>query len=229
MTTIINGRPGILTGKSATPRIVFKGVGDNAYLPGGKIINGALSGDPLNTENVRVLRAGLMMGIITSSGLYAPSVIGVTTAAYTSGGTTLTVSAATATEIVRRVGSSGSLKAIGPPTAAGTVAETSVTFSAVNTSTGAITVTSLGVDKVAGTFVTAADGSQTMVTVIPDGFGLKVTDRDGSSVNIDFPRVPYCGLLNASQIINWPSDTSIRAWIETKMNAHGQFVFDNNY
>lgn len=229
MSQVIVGRPGILTGKLATPRIVFKGTSDSAFLPGGKIIDGSKSGDPLNTENVRILRAGLLMGIVTASGKYAPSIIGATTAAYTSGGTTLTVSAATATELARRIGSSGTFKAVGPPSAAGTVAATTVTYSAVNTTTGAITVSDLGVNKISGTWIQGTDGSENMVSVIPDGFGLKVTDRDGTSVDIDFQRVPYCGILISANIINWPSDTSLRSWIQTKLNTYGKFTFDSNF
>ena len=231
----IPGLPGLRTVITSTPRIVFKGgVFDYMTLPQGKLIDGANSRDPGNTGNTNVLRAGLLMGKITSGGLYAPTILGVTTGAYTSGGTTLTVSAAQAAEIVRRVGSSGTgtLNCIGPPSAAGTVAKTAVTFSAVNTTTGDITVTSLGVNKIAGSFITAADGSETPLTLIPDTHGWLVTTPDGqTNVTIPFPQLPIAGTIISSQIINWPTDTSLQAWVRTNLStaSFGKFVFDDGY
>lgn len=213
----------------ATHKIVFRQVWHDT-LAGPRQIDGSKSRDAGNTGDLDVLRPGVLMGLITSSKKYAPSILGVTTGAYTSGGTTLSVSAATAVELARRIGSSGTgtFKAVGPPSAAGTVAATAVTYSAVNTSTGAITVTSLGVNKIAGTFITPADGSETPVTLIDDGYGVKVTDISGNDITVPWV-VPIAGVILAPQIVNWPSDTSLQAWIETNLNAHGQFVLDVNY
>lgn len=228
----VPGLPGVRSALTANHKIVFKQDGQ-AMLALGQKISGANSRDPTNTVDVTVLQPGLLMGKRTSGGFYAPSIIGVTTAAYTSGGTTLNVSAAAATEIVRRVGSSGTatLRAIGPPTAAGTVAVTSVTYSAVNTSTGDITVSSLGVDKIAGTFITAADGSQLPLTFIPDGYGICVVDLSGTSIDTEFPAFPISGVITSAQLVNWPSDTSLQSWIVSNLNgaAAGQFVFDHVY
>lgn len=229
------GLPGLSSVITSTPRIVFKGgVFDYMCLPQGKLIDGSKARDSGNTGNLNVLRAGLLLGKITSGGLYAPTILGVTSGSYTSGGTTLTVSAAQAVEIARRVGTSGTgtLKAIGPPTAAGTVASTSVTFSAINTTSGAITVTSLGVDKIAGTFITAADGSETPIVLIPDTHGILVTTPDGgTNLTVPFPQFPIAGTIISSQIINWPTDTSIQAWIRTNLStaSAGKFVFDDQY
>ncbi len=228
------GLPGIGTARTASHRSIFLQRSEN-FLAQGRWIDGTKSRDPGNVGDPQVLRAGLIMGKITSGGLYAPTILGVTSGAYTSGGTTLTVSAAQAVEIARRIGSSGTatLKAVGPPTAAGTVAATAVTFSAVNQTTGALTVTSLGVDKVAGTFITAADGSETPLSFIPDwDYGVRVTDIDGTSLaTVDFPKLPVSGIIDSSQFINWPSDTSLRAWIVANLNAAfgGQFIFDHPF
>lgn len=221
------GPPGIRAAYEAVHRRVMRGDPDH-WLPGGAVLDGSKARDAGNTNDVDVLRAGLLLGKLTSGGKLAPSILGVTTGAYTSGGTTLAVSAATAVEIARRVGTSGTgtLYAIGPPSAAGTVAATAVTFSAVNTSTGDITVTSLGVNKIAGTFITAADGSENPLTFIWDGTGVKVTDFDGTSQDVQLGKVPVGGTVIAEALVNWPSDTSLQAWIRDKLRANGNFVLD---
>lgn len=225
--------PGMTSARTASHRNIFLRAGSD-YLPGGRIIDGSESRDPGNTGNLGVLRAGLLMGQITSTGLYAPTIVGVLASAYTSGGVSLTVTAAQAVELDRLVGQSGTaeLVAIGPPSAAGTVATTDITHSAINTSTGVITVSSLGVNKIAGTFICVKDGRQTPITFIPDNdYGVPVTDQDGNSVDVSFPRMPITGVIDSSQIINWPSDTSLRSWIVASLNgaAGGQYVFDHIY
>lgn len=229
----VYGIPGLRSRQSATHGIIFR-QGLEYDLAGGKLIDGVNSRDPANNP-IYTLRPGLLMGKITATGLYAPSVIGVTTGAYTSGGTTLTVSLAQATEIVRRVGSSGTgtLNAIGPPSANGTVAVTAVTYSAVDPTTGNITVTSLGVNKVAGTFITAADGSQSPLTIIPDGYGYRVVDVDGiTNLTVPFDQFPIAGVILSSLLLPvYPSDTSLQAWIKTALSTSsgGKFIFDDTY
>lgn len=226
------GLPGVASGRQVTPRKVLVTDRGVQYIPGGVVIDGSKSGDPLNPDNVRHLRAGLLMGKITSGGKYAPAVLGVTTVAYTSGGTTLTVSAATATEIVRRIGSSGTFKTTGPPTAAGTVAVTTTTFSAVNTTNGAITVTSLGVDKVVGSVIQPTDGSETIRAIIADSrdaYGIRVIDEDNDSIDVPFPQPVVGGFLDASQIINYPADAALKTYIKAALNTYGNFLFDDNF
>src|SRR3972149_11095699 len=95
------GAPGVQSVRTATPRKVLLS-GDGAmYFPSSKVILGANARDPLNTGDLPVLRAGMAMGRVTSDNSYAPSIIGVTTAAYADGDLTITVGAATATEIAR--------------------------------------------------------------------------------------------------------------------------------
>ena len=156
--------------------------------PGSGVIDGSDSRDPGNTPNIDILRCGLLMARnATTPYQYAPWCNGVTTAAITGASTTINVSAAYATEIVRNIGSTGTFVLTGPSTA-GTTALTNnaarqktVTYSAVNTSTGDITVTALGavnqserirfniassggnlqltVQKTDGTFVTTANAA----------------------------------------------------------------------
>jgi hypothetical protein len=228
----VSGLPGIRATVTATPRIVFKQLSE-ADLAGGGIISGAASRDPGNTGDLGVLRAGLLMGKITASGKFAPALLG-TIAAYTSGGTELTVSAAVATEIERLVGQSGTaeLVAIGPPSANGTLAVTSVDHSAINTTTGVITVTSLGVNKVAGTFLAVNDGRHVPLTVLPDGFGVNVLSSADNTTSQDqyFSMLPIGGVLISENLLpSWPTDTSIQAWINSSLNTYGKFVLDHGY
>lgn len=232
------GLPGTKTKVETSPRNVF--LSGPELLPSGIVIDGSKSRDPLNTGHVDTLRDGLVLGKITASGMYAPTIIGVLTEAFDTDGsfnTTMMVSAATATEIVRRIGSSGTFKAIGPPTAAGVVASTTVTFSNVNTSTGAITVTDPNVDKIAGTFICATDGSEEPLGLLTgnNGTGVKVTDVDGNSVDVP-AQLAIGGMVAASGIINYPTDTSLLAWLKSKLNggdgtenAHGPFKFVDRF
>lgn len=340
----LTGLPGVGSTKTSGDRRVFMSSENGGYLPGGRIIKGSASRDPGNTGDVDVLRAGLLMGKITSGGLYAPAILGVSTEAITGASTTITVSAAVATEIVRRIGATGTFKFTGPPTASGTVRTVTVTYSAVNTTTGAITVTAIGVADVwtltapagqdagmyqlevttgkgtsaevtavtaalaanaitatvdaalealpnvgaagvaavysdptltltfasalgpvyvrvltdttndggvfeggwaavhtttgvdgrfiAGSFVQPTDGSETILTFIADGDGVRVTDQYGASQDQPFDRLPISGILDASQFLPvWPSDTSLRAHIVSALTASsgGKFVFNHPF
>jgi hypothetical protein len=226
----VSGLPGVRSTVTAEHRLVFR-QGWESYLAGGKIIDGSESRDAGNTGHLSRLRAGKLMGKITATGLYAPSVVGVLTAAYTSGGTELTVSAATAVEMDRIAGQSGTAEfvAIGPPSAAGTVAVTDVSHSAINTSTGAITVTDLAASKVVGTLIARKDGRQTPLTLIPDGYPWIVADGDGNSIDVYFDAFPIAGVIDPEQIIDWPADTSIQAWIRTNLStvSGGKFTFSD--
>lgn len=142
------GRPQVSTETLVTHRTVSR-QGFWTFLANGAIVDGSKTRDPGNSaDSTRTIRPGTLMGKITSGGKYANSVIGLSSGALASTGTTLTVSAAQAAELVRRVGASGTFKLTGPPTAAGTVRTVTVTYSAVNTSTGDITITAVGVNEV---------------------------------------------------------------------------------
>lgn len=230
MITPIRGTPGV---KAIVP-VEFKNVflGNwEWYLPGGKLIS-SNSRDSGNTGYVNVLRPGLLMGKQTSGGEYAPSILGISQNAYTSGGTTITVTAAQAVEIARRIGTSGNLTYVGPPSAAGTVAIiSSVAFSAINTTTGAITVTSLGVNLIAGGFVCSTDGTHLPLTMIPPGSGVNVFDSLGNAQDTPFERLPIGGTIETSQIPYYPTDTSLIQWVKDQLSktSAGKFVFSDTY
>ena len=241
-----NAVPGIGATRTATPRKLLLTEAGARYIPGGKVIDGALSRDPGNTGDVDVLRAGLVMGMVTASGKFAPSVLGVLQAAYdkdTTGGGALqlSVGAACATEIVRRIDTTGTFKLTGPPSAAGTVVVgTTVTYSAVNTTTGMVTISLLGADYIAGSWVQPTDGSEAPLAMIPDMYGLKVTDEDSVNLaSVEFAKALIGGTIDTSQVINIPSDTSLKRWLKAAINGHtvldgasevqGPFLFDDKY
>ena len=203
---------------------------DAEYLPKGLIIDGSGSRDPLNTSYLDYLRPGLVMGRITATGLYRPSIMGVLSVAYTTGGsgTSMTVSAATAVELARQ-GASGTFTLTGPPTAAGTVVSTTITYSAVNTSSGVITISATAANYVAGSFLGGVDGSQTPVSLIGNGQPIKVTDSLSASIDVEWPKPLTGGTLDSSQIVNYPSDTSLITWLEDALQERGRYVFDAKY
>jgi len=84
-----------------------------------------------------------------------------------------------------------------------------------------VTRTTTGVD---GRFVTAsliqpADGSETIRSMIPDGYGLVIPD---DSADIDFPQVPCAGTVDVAQVIDWPADASLKTYVRDALNANGQ-------
>ncbi len=229
----IIGLPGIQSERSAQPRRVLKNSVGAAYLPGGVVIDGSHSRDPANTGDVDVLRAGMVLGKVSATGFFAPSIIGVLPSAHTSSGTTvtaLTIGVANAVELVRRVGSSGTFKLTGPPSAAGTVAVTTVTYSAVDVVTGIVTITDIAVNKIAGSFIQAIDGSESPLCILDRGYGVKVTDSDAASADQGVAEALIAGVLDSSQIINFPSDTSLRTWLcDTQLNSQCHYTYDHKF
>jgi hypothetical protein len=228
--------------KTVASRMVTRGGWIPDILPVGKLIAGDASRDWTNNAPTDVgrLQAGLLMGKISTVvnslgtvGYYAPSILGVSANAYTSGGTSITVSVASAIEIVRRVGSSGNLNFIGPPTANGTLATITQAFSAVNTSTGVITITSLGANLVAGGLVCPTDGSQVPTTFIPNGTPVMVVDFDGTNITAqEFGELPIDGIVDPTQLLPvWPTDTSIQNYIKQNLSTlnGGKFIFSDGY
>ena len=122
----------------------------------------------------------------------------------------------TAAEIVRRIGASGTLKLSGPPTAGGTVATQSVAYSGVNTGTGAITITAGSADAVVGSLLQPVDGSEAIVTVLCDAWGVRVADQLGATrVDVfDGQLLAAGGTLNVAAVVNYPADASLKAWVK---------------
>ena len=59
--------------------------------------------------------------------------------------------------------------------------------------------------------------------------GLKVTDQDSEDISVSLPELIIGGQLDASQIINWPTDTSLIAWVKAALETTGiGYTFDDD-
>ena len=168
----VTGMPGVSAERLVAFKRLFRGYAEE-WLSGGKQIDGNFSRDPTNTGNVNVLQPGVVMGRIgAAGGAYAPSIYGFSTLALTGTGTTLTMGAATITEIARRKGLTGTFKITGPPAASGVVRTVTATYSALSTTTA--TITALGANEVQ-TLDFANSPAGTFTLTITDLNGLPTT------------------------------------------------------
>jgi hypothetical protein len=218
----ITGLTGYRTERTAEYRRVRTTDQGAQWLPGGVAISGSLSGDAGNTGNVDVLRPGKIMVKAASGGLYRNFIIGKTTAAYVDNDTTLTVGAATATEIARLIvvtGAAVDLAFIGPPSAAGTVAATAISVTAASGTT--LTIADLNLAKVTDSLLALPAAGYTAGTfcIVDDGTGIKLSDKDGNRINQPFPRPLIGGYVDESQILDWPADTSTVTYLKGLLNA----------
>lgn len=143
MLGVTTGLPGVgaVTYQSQPRNVFYQGEQFSRMLAGPLTIDGTACSNPDNSPYDWLLFAGTILGRNTATKKYETSIIGLTSGAIAAGAEALSVSVAVAKEIVRRIGTSGQLKLIGPPTAAGIVAVQVLSFTAVNTGTGAITIT----------------------------------------------------------------------------------------
>jgi len=225
MFSVPNGKPGVLPSFLAEPRELFLANRQFAqFVASPATIDGTLSSNPQNAPYTWLLFAGTAMGRVTATGKYANSIIGSTTAAYShsgGGNTTITTDVNTAAEIIRRFGTSGAFKLTGPSAAGGAVATQIVTYSAVNTNTGAITITALSADSISGSFIQPTDGSELIVTLLCDAWGQKVVDQlNATRVDVfESQLLAAGGTINVASIVNYPTDTSMKAWMKAAVRA----------
>jgi hypothetical protein len=249
-----NEMPGVGSSTLSLNRAVWLGRAGVQYLPGGGSIDGNNARDPSNTLGLweagqslpqgagrttagampGTLQAGLLMAK-ADTGLYAASVLGLTTAGFNASGLSLTVAAATAAEIARRIGATGTINLIGPPTAntgnSAQVAIQALAYSAIDTTSGVLTIsTGNAAAAVAGSIVAANDGSQVPTTFIDELDGIRVTDANGNGITVQFPRIPIAGgVVNTASLVNYPADTGLQAWLKAQLNTSGSFRFSDNY
>src|SRR5882724_328408 len=114
MATNIYGTPGFFSGRTLTRRNIHTNKQAAQYAPSFYFFDGNLSRDP-DSSPVSALRCGLIIGKVTATSLYANSVIGLTSVDYTSGGTSLTLTAQAATELARRIGTASTFTLQGAP------------------------------------------------------------------------------------------------------------------
>lgn len=177
MFAIPNGRPGVLTNYTATPREVFYANRQLAqFMSPPMVIDSLRTSWAENTPYVWQIPAGMLMGRVTSNKKYASSIIGVTTAGYASTGA-IQVSASQAVELVRRVGTTGSVKVTGPVVSGGTVRTVTYPYTSVDTTNGFITVTATGTSAANAThyFNLTGTGLSGNVTLLNNINGTAVT------------------------------------------------------
>ncbi len=155
-------------------------------------------------------------------GKYAPSILGLTTAAYAAGSTSLQLDVPTATMLVGRQGTSGTFAMVGPATATTvgavpypTLTPVTFTYSAVNAGTGVVTVTAINQAFVLGSMVLPTDGSQYMRTIIGNKYGLKSTDWTNiNQIDVLVPVAYQSGILRTASLYNYPADPASRNWVK---------------
>lgn len=337
------GRPGFGSVMTMRHGYVMR-AGPTSFWPGGGLIDTAKSRDLSNVLAPLLLGAGLLMGKITATGYWANSIITASAASILGSGTTLTLSAAGATELARRNGSTGTFTITGPAVAGGMVRQATATYSAIDTGTGAVTVTALAANEVqtvtfnatatggniqlavprpdgtivqtanaawnatdatflsniqtaldnatgvtngivvtgaapddaltltfsgagyageaqpfaavavfptsvtsatvvrttggvsggfvSGSLIGGNDGSENPRSLIYDGYGITLgTDTANTPSLIEWPWVPTDGTIQNDRVTNWPTDTSLREWIEAQMNrvGGGRFTFSDKF
>lgn len=228
MTDSYPGMPGVGDAQTASHRQVV--AADPKYLPGGLVVSGENSRDPDNAPDSSILRAGMLLGERSSDGKYAPTIVGLLSEDALSG-TSLTVTAAEAAEIDRRIGSGGSVQVVGPATS-GDTAAVNIDAGVISTVSGSTVVltTSLANAKLAGSYLTAADGSGTAKALVGDGFGYKVTDAAGNDMDVALPRPLIGGFVSTSSIVGYRDlSTPARGQVKSDLNSTGQFMFDDDF
>ena len=233
MATQFYSAPGIYTTKSLAHRNIFTTRSQyiDQFAPSFSFIDGANSRD-FGSSPVGLLRAGVLLGKITATGLYRPFIQGVTSADAASSATTVTVSALNAAELNRLkvAGGGGNLvgKLVGPPTAGGTNATQTLTITAVNTSTGALTVSALSAAAITGSIVTAGDGSAVPVNIVSHSYGTEVVDIYGNAINAAFNLLRGADLLTSMIVGYSDMDASVKAYVKASLKAVGTFTFDDD-
>jgi hypothetical protein len=191
--------PGGSTLGTIVPRVIFNQAGANTieFAPTVGIIDGTLSRDVGSndlggaqlgtvTYTPSLLRAGLMLGIETTSKQLRNSVIGLTHGAVAAAATTITVASQVATEVARLItvaGGNVSLTIIGPTTTSGPIGANTETLTVTAASGTTLTVTATAHAYVIGSLIQPADGSQIPVTFLTEQYGIDVTDQNGNSLN----------------------------------------------
>lgn len=236
------GTPSVRTGSTYTHREVLMNPDNASYMPVNAVIDASNSRDPDNTSYITTLRPGLILAKIAATGLYAPAILGTVATSYTSG-TTLDVEVQCAVEIARRYTSGTQnfyVVANEDDDSAqeeGLCPAELVTYSAVNQSNGNLTVSALTYDYPVGSLVIAADAVHsfnyaggieqlTNLQILLDE--VKVTDDNGTDVDVFLRRVLAGGLINTGRLINYPTEPKCQRWLKRQLNDGHSLTFSDN-
>ncbi len=226
MFSVPNGKPGVMPGFLASPREVFAANRQFAqFVAGPATLDGFNCGNPANAPYPWQLSAGSLLGRLTASGKFGSSVLGATTTPYAHSGatgTTLQTDVNTVAEIARRLGPVGSLKVTGPAAAGAPVAVQAVTYIGLGLSTGTITLAAAGnADAIAGSLLQPTDGTEAIVTVLCDAWGVRVADPFGA-VRVDVQDgqlLAAGGTINVAALVGYPVDPGLRAWVKASIRT----------
>ncbi len=243
----VGALPGWGPQQDALGRRIYWSQDHKVFAPGGLVIDGSQSRDLTNltvggAAQYDVLQAGLVMGkegaSATNPGMYRNSIIGATTAQIPASATTsISVSAAVATEVQRLITQAGanvSLTLYGPATANTGLATSVNSQTVVATSASGTTISTQSFTPsqifIAGTLVCPADGSQVPKCLIEKEDGIEIMDRFGNYYNAQFPQPLVGGAIESAQIVNYPSDTGLQAWLKNQLRAMGiGYVFRDDF
>ena len=236
-----NGMPGFSAERVATPRDILMTIQGRQLGVTLGVISGSDARDSGNTGNLDVLRAGKVVSkdtVLKNDGKWKPTIVGVLTANADASAVSITVSAAQAVEINRRYGGAGTEEIyicddvnIGSDEDMVVNAFEALTHSAINTSTGVITVSALVADYKAGAFIIASEAVKntfdlggnlelTPTTLIYSRYGIKVTDTDGTSIDVPFEKILVSGHINTAMIIDYPSNLGLARWLKRQLRNH---------
>jgi len=214
------GMPRIGTKRTTTPRKVLKYAHFYNNPPViGIMLDGTQTRDVANTSDTDHIRAGMVLGKVASSGKYAPWCVGVTTAAIAGSGTSITVAAATVTELVRRLGgTTGTGWLIGPAKTAGAADALAERITISNATGTTITVSAVTNAFIAGSVITCDDGTQDPLGILYgyNGYPVKVTDEDDSNITVG-TNMLIMGVYDESQLITLPADSETKEWLRDKL------------
>ena len=223
------GQPGLTSTSRAAPREVFAANrGFAQFVAGPVTIDGHASGNPLNDPDTALLFAGTLMGRLGGGngvGRYAPATLGLTTAPYVKTGaasTTVLTDPATAAELVRRVGPTGTLKLTGPATPGGPVTVQTFGYAAVNAATGVVTLAAGGsADAITGSLLQPNDGADRVVAILCDAWGVRVADAAGTRADGVQAGLLLAagGTVDVDAIVHYPPDPALRAWVKAAVRA----------
>ena len=161
------GTPGVGAAVFAAPRqSMYSRIEGLTEFPLPIIVTGSLVYNKYNLPYYWLLYAGTPIGKLSASSNYAPSIIGLTSAALGGSQTTLNTDVGTAAALNYRVGSSGTFTLTGANVAGGTARPLTVTYSAINLTSGAITITATATGA-----VSAVNQINSLVTVDSTGSG----------------------------------------------------------
>ena len=223
----IRKRPGQGTEREAINKVVILNEEVPVLMkPRGGAIDGTLARDLTNTGDEDVLLAGCLVGLVSATGKYANSVIGCLESAVAASGTTLVVGTAVAEEIVRRIGTSGTIEIYGPATAGATVGSETLNLTAVDTGAGELTVDATVAAYLEGSFITADDGSGDIKTFVSETYGITVTDEKREDMDAPFELICIGGAyvevasLTVGQLAYDSLDSSLQAFIKQSLREH---------